>query len=288
MDYRFPGIAFLALLSVSSLQAGESARTARFEVETHEDITYYDGKDAHPVKHKLDLYLPRGERDFPVLFFVHGGAWQHGDKGMFGFYRGMGKSFASAGIGTVVINYRLSPLVQHPGHIEDVARAFAWTYKNIGRYGGRRDQIFVCGHSAGGHLVALLTTSPRYLKEHGLSPRVIRGVIPISGVYLIPDGLLGRVFGNEPAARKEASPIHHVRADLPPFLICYADKDFPGCGKETSEAFAQALRARGNEVKTREFTNSSHILIITSAALAGEPVFEAIQGFITTLVAVQP
>src|SRR5206468_3096567 len=116
-------------------------------------------------KHRLDLYLPEGKSDAPVLFFVHGGGWTVGDKNLFGIAARLGKTLARRGIGLVSINYRLSPKVKHPEHIRDVARAFAWTHQNIGTYGGCKEEIFLCGHSAGGHLVALLSTDTQYLGE---------------------------------------------------------------------------------------------------------------------------
>src|SRR6266850_6787199 len=107
-----------------------------YDVEVVKDVAYYDGPDAHDKKHRLDLYLPKDCADFPVLFFVHGGAWRHGDKNFFGVYAKLGKYWAARGIGSVVTNYRLSPSVQHPEHIKDVARAFAWTVRNISKYHG--------------------------------------------------------------------------------------------------------------------------------------------------------
>src|ERR1700737_3961250 len=95
-----------------------------FEVEVVNDVAYNDAKDADPNKHKLDLYLPKGRKDFPVLFFVHGGGWIHGDRNFFGVYSTFGTRMAELGVGTVVISYRLSPQVMHPDHIKDVARAF--------------------------------------------------------------------------------------------------------------------------------------------------------------------
>src|SRR5262249_28081526 len=158
-----------------------------------------------------------------------------------GVYSALGTFFARHGIGAVVINYRLSPEVMHPEHIKDVARAFAWTHKNIGRYGGRNHEIFACGHSAGGDLGALLATDPAYLKAVGLKVDAIKGVIPISAVFNLPDGLFEKVFGKDPEARKQAFPLNHVMEGLPPFLILYADRDFPGCD-EMSERFAKAVR----------------------------------------------
>src|SRR5262249_4670874 len=151
--------------------------------ETIKDVPYYEGKDADAVRHKLDLYLPKGHKNYPVLFFVHGGAWRSGKKEL---YAPLGNLIARHGIGCVVINYRLSPSVQHPAHIQDVARAFAWTQRHIGKHGGRADQLFISGHSAGGHLVALLATAPSYLKGEKLELSHIKGVIALSGVYTIP------------------------------------------------------------------------------------------------------
>ena len=98
--------------------------SAEQEVVVVNDIAYYEGPDADAKKHKLDVYTPKGLKDFPVVFFIHGGTWSSGDRKMYG---NMGQMFARQGIGVVVISYRLSPAVTHPAHIEDVARAFAWT-----------------------------------------------------------------------------------------------------------------------------------------------------------------
>jgi acetyl esterase/lipase len=263
-------------------QAEPSAGT--FEVETVLDLPYYQGADADKVKHKLDLYLPRGKKDFPVLFFVHGGAWSHGDKNSpFGLYRRFARFWASHGVGTVVTNYRLSPTVTHPEHVKDVARAFAWTYRNIRTYGGRQDQIFVCGHSAGGHLVALLATNDKYLKAEGLSPGAIKGAIPMSGVYHIPDHnpLFESIFGTDAKVCRDASPIAHVRAGDVPFLILYADGDLSFCGKGPSEEFCRALTDKKCVARAVEVKKRNHISLIVKATREGDPVVEAIQQFIT-------
>lgn len=157
-------------------------------VERIRGISYYDGPQANPGKHKLDLFLPRGKTDCPVVILVHGGAWIMGDNRCCGLYSSVGEFLASQGIAAVVPNYRLSPTVKHPEHIKDVARAFAWTRKHIGEHGGRADEIFLIGHSAGGHLVALLATDERYLQAEGCRAGDIKGVIGLAGVYNIPPG----------------------------------------------------------------------------------------------------
>jgi acetyl esterase/lipase len=251
-----------------------------YKVKAVKDVVYHDGPDADKNKHKLDLYLPEGLKEFPVMVFVHGGAWMFGDRNFFGIYSGLANAYARQGIGVVVPSYRLSPGVSHPEHIKDVARAFAWTHKNIAKYGGRVDQIFISGHSAGGHLVALLTTDEHYLKDQGLSRKAIRGVIPISGVYRVPERFLPRVFGTADEAGKKASPLTYVEKDLPPFLILYADGDLPGCDRKPSEMFCAALKRNAVQAETLEIRGSNHYNILFDAGKAGTKVSAAIVAFI--------
>jgi arylformamidase len=274
-------LAFAALLgsAVSAFAGDAPANPPAYSVQILRDIAYYDGPDADPVKHKLDLFLPKGAKDCPVVFFVHGGAWVHGDKSFLGVYSALGMCFARHGIATVVTNYRLSPSVKHPEHIKDVARAFAWTYRNIEKYGGRTDQIFVCGHSAGGHLVSLLSTDESYLKAEGLTLKAIKGAIPISGVYTLPENLFAGVFGEDPERRKNAFPLNHVRDGEPPFLILYAERDFPTCD-EMSEGFCKALKSKQCKAETVEIKNRNHISIIANCCVDTDPACQAILKFI--------
>ena len=158
------------------------------EVERIRRVSYYDGSDADRVRHRLDLFLPKGRTDYPVVVLVHGGAWVIGDNRCCGLYSTVGVYLASQGIGVVMPNYRLSPTVKHPEHITDVARAFAWTKAHIREYGGNPNQLFLVGHSAGGHLAALLATDESYLKAQGCQRQDIHGVIGVSGVYRILPG----------------------------------------------------------------------------------------------------
>lgn len=138
---------------------------------TVKDVKYVPGSSKKA--HHLDVYLPArpsGPSRAPVLVFVHGGGWRRGSKDMRP-HREFAALFAGEGYITVVPDYRLSGEARHPAQIEDVAAAFAWTYRNIQRHGGDPRRIFVSGHSAGGHLVSLLAMDPRYLKKR-LSRRI--------------------------------------------------------------------------------------------------------------------
>jgi acetyl esterase/lipase len=270
----------LGLALCSAACADDSPQPAvrtggNFEVEVVKDLAYYEGADADPVKHKLDLYLPKDQKDFPVLFFIHGGGWKSGDKSLYG---ALGRLFAKNGLGTVVISYRLSPKVQHPAHIQDVAKAFAWVHENIGKYGGKADEIFVSGHSAGGHLAALLATNESYLKAEKLSLTNIKGVIALSGVYTIVPNLF-KAFPDDEQEAKNASPLEQVKEGDPPFLILYADKDFLTCDR-MSEKLCTALKGCKCEATLLEIKERTHMTIILRMAGEGDPTTQAILDFV--------
>jgi acetyl esterase/lipase len=167
-------------------------------VECIRDVPYFAGPDADESRHRLDLFLPKGRERYPVVLLVHGGAWLVGDNRCCGLYSEVGRFLASQGVAAVLPNYRLSPGVRYPEHVKDVARAFAWVHAHIAGHGGRPDQVFLAGHSAGGHLVSLLATDETYLRAEGRRTADIRGVITVSGVYRIPAGSLGVTLGGPP------------------------------------------------------------------------------------------
>lgn len=293
------------------------------EVQRVRDVRYWDSPDAEAVAHRLDLYLPKGKSDFPVVVLVHGGEWATGDNRCFGLYASVGEFLARQGIGAVLPNYRLSPWVKHPEHAKDVARAVAWTRKNIAQYGGSANNLFLTGHSAGGHLVALLATDETYLRAEGLQTADIRGVVAVSGVYHIPDDkqdyVLGgpdtgafrwnnvlpmrggaggsasrsavlpgiplrldiyrSAFGSDPQTRRHASPIHHVRPGLPPFLLLSAEHELPTL-TEMADEFHQALVRNGCDAQLLTATDRNHNSILFSAIEPADPVARAMVEFV--------
>jgi acetyl esterase/lipase len=259
----------------------EAPAPKEHEVKVTRDILYYKvAGDPDPYRHKLDVYSPRGKGPFPVLIFLHGGTWMYMSKddvlGLLG-YGTVAQCLARRGLVVVVPNYRLSPKVKHPAHVKDAARAFDWTYKNIGKYGGDPGRIFIGGHSAGGHLAALLATDDAYLKQVGRSGKDIRGVIGVSGVYRV-DNLkldlstsalsgavrakvtvrpLALVFGDDPKKAWQASPLAHVRPGLPPFLLLNGGLDYPPLLRMTRE-FTAALKKNGCSVEVKKLPWRTH------------------------------
>src|SRR5438128_1783603 len=222
-------------------QPGPAQPLPTHAVHAIRGIIYDQTSNARDVaRHRLDVYRPTGKGPFPVLVFVHGGAWMFMSKddvlGIYG-YGTIARDLAARGLVVVLPNYRLSPGVRHPEHIKDVAQAFAWTCRNIAEFGGDPQRIFVGGHSAGGHLAALLATDETYLKGVGCTLGDIRGVVALSGVFRLDEfevqlPLSGRVirplrlvFGGDPEIARLASPLTHVRRGLPPFLVMTGGRD---------------------------------------------------------------
>jgi dipeptidyl aminopeptidase/acylaminoacyl peptidase len=242
------------------------------------DIPYYTGKDADPERNKLDLYLPKGRTDFPVLFWVHGGALRKGDRKN---TQPLGETFAKQGIGFVTTGYRLSPAVKHPAHIEDVARAFAWTVSNITKHGGRADAVFVGGHSSGGTFAALLATDTRYLHTPKISFSDIKGVISVSGPQRLEfNEQMTDIFGTKPETFANVSPLNHIGTSHPPFLILFAEKDNDVIRK-TSAELGELLTKRKIERIVVDVKDRDHGSIIREIPKTGDPTARAMLEFIS-------
>lgn len=270
MKYAVIGMLLVALAAPA---AASDARKSKHEVLVVKDVVYNPNSKEADERHTLDLYLPHGAKDYPVFFFIHGGGWRAGSKNGVAAH---GITFASNGIGFVSVGYRLSPKVSHPEHIKDVAQAFAWVVHNLGKRGADVKRVFVSGHSAGGHLCALLAADPSYLAAYKLSPADIRGVIPISGVFDVNHERMKGTFGEEDS-RKKASPLTHVRKDLPPFLIFYAENEKLG---KQADVFGKALKEAGAKAEVKMIKDRNHGTIMSRAAAHDDEVTQAIFAFI--------
>ena len=192
------------------------------------DIAF--GKDE---KQKLDVYSPRNGKGLPVVIYVHRGEWTKGDKFEVSYKP---KFFNEHGVVFVSANYRLYPAAKFPAHAEDVALAVRWCVDHIAEYGGDPKKIVLMGHSAGCHLVTLVSLDPKYLAAVKLQPSDLRGTVAWSGgaydlVAKVAEGgsykqHIQNAFGPEESAWKDASPVTHARngASGPPFLFASYEK----------------------------------------------------------------
>jgi acetyl esterase/lipase len=199
------------------------------------NVPYADDDD----RQVLDIYSPDSAHDLPVVFWIHGGGWQTGDKSD---AQRKPRMFTQRGFLFVSTNYRLLPAVEMKVLIQDVARSLGWVHRNIAQYGGDPTHIFVMGHSAGAQLAALLCIDDRYLKAEGVPFDALNGCVPVDGdtydipaiivtaemrqtVHQLPLPEFGhRVkFGNDPKKHIDFSAVTHVAKGkgIPPFLILH-------------------------------------------------------------------
>ena len=253
--------------------------TAR-DVMVHRDIDYIDGVDYADNKDRLDVHMPVGVSNAPVFVFFHGGALQNGSKDA---GNGLGATLGHQGIVVVSANYRLSPGVMHPAHLEDAAAAVAWTVANIGSHGGDPSRVFIGGHSAGAYLAAQLSLDPSYLRAHGLDLSNIRGTVPISPFLYVEEVAPDRpktVWGTDEAVWRQASVKPYIGSDKQPMLLVYADGD-DDWRREQNERLKTELKSAGNgDVDAVEIADRTHGSVLSKMAEAGDPGMTQIAAFI--------
>jgi len=275
-------LAILGFLVVT-VAPGIQGPTAH-RVKVVKDVPYTAAANYPANKDKLDLYLPESRTGAPVIVSYYGGGLTVGDKDAQEF---IGRRFASAGIATAVVNYRLTPDVQHPGHIQDAAASFAWVKRHIAEYGGNANQVFVIGHSAGAYLAALLSTDERYLRAQQLSLQDIRGVVPVSAFYWVEKPGVApdrdkRIWGTDEKVWVDASPAHHLSAAIPPMLVLYADGDEAWRRQQNVDA-VDALRASGaRDVAIAMIGGRTHRTIWNKMADDGDETATRIIEFVRT------
>ncbi len=189
------------------------------------DVPYVENGHERQV---LDIYTPERAPDgcLPVMFWIHGGGWQTGDKSDVALKP---KVLTERGFVFVSTNYRLLPEVEMDVLIRDVATSLGWVHRNIAGYGGDPTRIFVGGHSAGAQLAALICIDDRYLKEEDVPFDVLKGCVPVDGdTYDIPKIIMtaehrqaiygGKMytfghrqkFGNDPEKHVDFSAVTHA------------------------------------------------------------------------------
>ena len=226
-------VALLGSISVSTAWADDLSETL--------DLAYYDGEDFSDEKHRLDLIVPTDRPVIATMLWIHGGAWAFGDRKN---DLALARAFARDGIAVASMSYRLSrgdwrgeefssTGVQHPEHVKDVARAFAWLHANAEANGLDNDKLIVSGFSAGGHLSALLAMDERYLAAHDLTVSDMVAAVPVAGGYdlegyyvAIEDGLgeetaIGHVLGvfGPRETLPDASPMTYLETASVPMLV---------------------------------------------------------------------
>ncbi len=248
---------FLLILVITSCKETVTEPKANPKAKVIENISYKTSKgEPFSNRESLDLYLPPSVKHKPpLLIFVHGGFWVLPDDDP-----KIGPSLAdelvTRGVAIALVRYRLGPTHKHPVQAQDVAAAVAYLFHEADRYGYDAKQVYLAGHSAGGHLASLIALDERYLSHHGMAPSSLAGVIGISGLYdltgrddLSPQQrhVIEEIFGPDGSSIGSASPTKHVKPGAPPFLLISASSDIAGFNID-ARRFGQVLNNRGGQV----------------------------------------
>ena len=202
---------------------------------------------------KLDVYRPAHGSGAPTMVMVHGGGWRRGDKAAPRAIRNKVTHWVGRGWVVVSVNYRLlpeaSPLVQ----ADDLARALAHVQSLARTWGGDPAKVVLMGHSAGAHLVSLLTSDPALATRHGASPWL--GTVSLDSAAFDIEaimrsrhlGLYDQAFGQDAVVWREASPFHRLRGKpVAPMMIVCSSRRGDSCPQ--GRAFAEKAQRHGGRV----------------------------------------
>jgi len=275
------------------LVAAVSATAA--EPKVQRDIPY-----AQPAieRNTLDVYMPADgdKKDRPIVFWIHGGGWQQGDKTSI---QNKPQALTDKGFVFVSTNYRLLPSVDMGTIIRDVAKSIRFVHEHAKEYGGDPNRFIIGGHSAGAQLAALVCTDDRYLKAEGLSLAIVKGCVPVDGdTYDVPAIIetaetRRRVhgqpmpknghrekFGNDPAKHKDFSAVTHVAKgkSIPPFFILHV-ADHPDNSAQ-AQRLGSVLTEAGISAKVFGGKETNHNKINANLGVAGDEPTAALYEFL--------
>ena len=277
----------LCLLLAATVLSGARAEDVK------RDIPYVGNADD---RQKLDVYSSPGAKNLPVIFWIHGGGWQTGDKAD---VQVKPQAFTQHGFVFVSTNYRLWPSVDMATLIHDVAQSIHWVHDHIAEHGGDPNRLLIMGHSAGAQLAALICTDDRYLKAEGLTLAIVKGCVPVDGdtydvpaiietaetrrrVHGLPPAKFTHreKFGNDPAKHRDFSAVTHVTKDkgIPPFLILHVG-DHPDTSAQ-AQHFGNVLRDAGVSVKVFGAKETNHTKINADLGRPNDPATVAVFEFL--------
>jgi arylformamidase len=152
----------------------EASERARAEQSCVLDVAYGSGPNE-----TLDLFPAQGACR-ALLTFIHGGYWRALDKADFSF---IAAPYTENGVAVAIVNYALAPAASVETIVKQMLAAHAWLYRNCERYGAPRDRIYVSGHSAGGHLTAMMLCAVWSAYAKDLPDDLVKGGLAVSGIY---------------------------------------------------------------------------------------------------------
>lgn len=201
---------------------------------------------------RMDVYRPANAHNAPVIFMVHGGGWRRGDKDAAGVVNNKVEHWLPEGYIVISVGYRLVPQVTPMDEAGDIAKALAFAQGKATSWGGDPSRFVLMGHSAGAHLVSLLSAAPSIAANAG-AHAWLGTVVLDSAAYNVVDimqkkhfGLYDEAFGQNPQMWHDASPLLRLdRAPVPMLLVCSSQRS-DSCVQ--AQAFADKAKSMGGRV----------------------------------------
>jgi hypothetical protein len=216
---------------------------AQTNYELINNISYneFKGDEYITEKCKLDIYYPKDVKAFKTVVWFHGGGLTGGEKEIPERLKNNG--FAIVGVG-----YRLSPKVKAEVCIDDAALAVSWVYKNISKYGGNSNKIYLSGYSAGGYLALMLGLDYKRLSKYGIDCNKLAGIISFSGQCITHFTIRKERGINElTPIIDELAPLFYVRKNTAPIILLTGDREKELFGRYEENAYLlRMLKLNGN------------------------------------------
>lgn len=233
----------------------KSARNPRYDIA-------YGPSD----RETLDLFLPDDPRDAPVEMYIHGGFWRSREKSDFSYIAG---PVVEAGGIAAIVDYDLCPTVTLDEIVRQMRACLVWLYQNCAEYGGDPNRLHVTGHSAGGHLAAMLLATD--WTAHGLPADVLKSVLPISGVFEVAPVMQTSVQDAvqlTPEIAERNSPAFLSAQSKPAVAVTVGTSESEEFQRQ-SKAYADALMGQGLTVEHFEMPDANHFSILTDSTESG-------------------
>jgi arylformamidase len=233
------------------------------------DIAYGDGP-----RERLDVY-PSPHPRSKTLIFIHGGYWQMLDKTLFHF---LARGFHAKGITTVFLTYPLAPAASIDDIVGSCRKTVPWLYHNASTFNSDPNQLYVAGHSAGGHLAAMLVATDWGLLHPDIPANVLKGACFVSGLFdLVPIQLsyLNAVLGMDKEMAVRNSPVKFQSFAACPLIIAVGERETEAFHEQSRELY-KSWKEKVNEVQFLSLPWRNHFSVVDAVTDPDATLFPAI------------
>lgn len=247
------------------------ARWAAESAKARNTMTcYLDRRYGEMPGETMDIFPARMTGDGTCMMFIHGGYWRSLDKSDHSF---LAPPWVGAGVSVAVVNYDLCPAVTIEDIVMQMLRASRWLYLHCEDYGMDQDRLYVAGHSAGGHLAAMMMAAHWSVYDRELPKDLFKGGLAVSGLYdlrpLLEVDFLKDDLRLDEASAAKVSPALMPPATRMPIATCV--------GQQESSEFhrqAQLLKDRWRSAVTEvPMPGANHFTVLDALANRGSPLF---------------